>query len=67
VQKIERRLSALSNVGPYTSIYDEKISGFTRSSILYDISRLRVNITIIVNEINGIVVNLTEVYQKLLS
>jgi hypothetical protein len=37
----KRRLSALSNVGPY--IYDVKISGFIRSSIyIYDVSRLRV-------------------------
>jgi hypothetical protein len=35
-----KRLSALPNVGPY--IYDVKISGFTRSSIYIDISRLRV-------------------------
>jgi hypothetical protein len=31
----------MPNAGPY--IYDVKISGFTRSSIYYDISRLRVN------------------------
>jgi hypothetical protein len=37
----KRRLSALPNAGPY--IYDVKISGFTRSSIKKDISRLRVN------------------------
>jgi hypothetical protein len=36
----KRRLSALPNVGPY--IYDVKISGFTRSSIYFHISRLRV-------------------------
>jgi hypothetical protein len=38
------RLSALPNVGPY--IYDVKISGFTRRSIyIYDIRRLRVKST----------------------
>jgi hypothetical protein len=31
----------LPNVGPY--IYNVKISGFTRSSYIYDISRIRVN------------------------
>jgi hypothetical protein len=37
----KRRLSALSNVGPY--IYDVKVSCFTRSSIyIYNVSRLRV-------------------------
>jgi hypothetical protein len=36
----KRWLSALPKVGPY--IYDVKIAGFTRSSIYYDISRLRV-------------------------
>jgi hypothetical protein len=36
----------LPNIGPYTCIYDIKISGFTRSSIyIYDISRLRVKVT----------------------
>jgi hypothetical protein len=36
-------LSLLPNIGPYTGIYDVKISGFTRSSIyIYDITRLRV-------------------------
>jgi hypothetical protein len=38
----KRRLSAaLPNVGIY--IYDVNISGFTSSSYIYDISRLRVN------------------------
>jgi hypothetical protein len=40
----KRRLSALPDVSPY--VYDVLISGFTRSSIyIYDISRLRVKIT----------------------
>jgi hypothetical protein len=40
----KRQLSALPNVGPY--IYDVKMSGFTRSFIDNDISRLRVNNTV---------------------
>jgi hypothetical protein len=36
----KRQLSALPNVSPY--IHDVKISGFARSSYIYDISRLRV-------------------------
>jgi hypothetical protein len=45
--KRKKRLSALPNIGPY--IYDVKISGFTRSSIyiIYDVSRLRLNIILI--------------------
>jgi hypothetical protein len=47
----KKRLSALLNVGPY--IYDVKISGFTRSIIIYiyiyEISGLRVKETIIID------------------